>query len=447
MADVYHVLEFGWTLQFTIAVILAAAVLGAIIGRSLVATLSAVLAGYTVYATTLLLGLKPLSRIIFVNLPSLMDRFTLLFAGTYTILTIINNRYTPWHLGTLVSGFYSLVLATLIESHARFLPLLAFTLLIISCMLHHVHGKISRLISLTALAMLIIAYKNDLQLLLVSTGASLAIAVLADQKTSKKATAFLLSSIVLLVLYLLMLQPYHSSPLFWATIVMLVWSLTEVFRESFTNTLNFDEAAIVMLVAALLEATIPATPSNIIELITSIPPFTLATLAVLLQKHGSLKEAGFKAIVVALLFTSVVHIPATTTASLQPQTVLTKHCIKCHNGIAASTVEEMLANVRTWAYSYESLDEAVEKLYGYKSFRDYMAYMVKLTGLPSDYVEPLTDYFENIFLSAKKVLEVPKTVTISVDSLVQKLAPLILAISLATSSSIALVCRRKPTSS
>ncbi|HIP65261.1 MAG TPA: hypothetical protein EYH08_01875 [Pyrodictium sp.] len=446
MANVYHVLEFEWTLQFTIAVILAAAVLGAIIGRNLIATLSAVLAGYTVYATTLLLGLKPLSWIVFANLSSLMDRFTLLFAGAYAILTLINNRYTSWHLGTLVSGFYSLVLATLIQSHARLLPLLALTLLTINHTLY-VYRRVSILVSLTALAMLVIAYQDNLQLLLVSTGAGLAIAVLAGQRTGKKATIFLLSSTVLLALYLLTLQPYHSSPLFWATILMLVWSLTEVLRGSLTNTLSFDEAAIVILVAALSEATIPAQPSNIVELIASIPPFTLATLTVLLQKHGSLKRAGFKAVVATLLFTAIVHIPATAAASLQPQTVLTKHCVKCHNGIAASTVEEMLANVRAWAYSYESLDEAVKKLYGYKSFRDYMAYMVKLTGLPSDYVEPLTDYFENIFLSAKKVLEVPKTVTISVDSLVQKLAPFILAISLATSSSIALICRRKPTSS
>ena len=445
--DVYHVLEFRWTIQFTIAVILATTVLGAIIGRSLVATLSAILAGYTVYTTTLLLGLKPLAWIVFTNLPSLMDKLTLLFAGTYTILVLTNNRHILWRLGILVAGFYSFVLITLTQTHTKPLFLPALALLAVSHILY-TYKRFSILASLAALAILIITYWNKLQLLLVFTAMGLAITVLASQKTSKKVAILLLfTSTILLALYMLTLQPYHNTPLFWAAILMLVWSLAEVFRRAFTATPSFDEPATVLLATAFLETVIPATPSNIIEFMVFISPFTLAALAVLLRKHSSLKEASFKAIAIALLSTTVTCIPAIAVASTQPQIVLTKHCIKCHNGIAASTVEEMLANVRAWAYSYESLDEAVKKLYGYKSFRDYMAYMVKLTGLPSDYVESLTDYFENIFLDAKKALKRPKTVTISVDSLTQKLAPSILAITLTTSSFIAFIYRKLSTSS
>ena len=443
MADVYYTLELGWTLQFTATIILVTVILGIVVGRSLVAVLSAVLAGYTVYTTILLLGLRPLSWIVFTSLPSLLDRFALLFAGAYAILAISNTRDTSWRLGVLVIGFYSLVLAILAFAHARPLLLLVFALLITSHVLH-AYRKFSLSISLTALVMLVIFYWNELQLLLVSAAIGLAITASTDHKAGKRNATLLFLSIALLTLYIaLALRSYVlRSSLFWAVALMLAWSLVEIIRRTSTSSADFDEPAIIIVVAALFGVVMPNTPSNIIESMVAISPFTLAALMVLPQRRISSRGASSKTIVAALMLVLVIYVPIAAIASSQPQTVLTKYCTKCHNGIAASTVEEMITNVRTWAFKYKNLDEAVEKLYGYKSFKDYMAYMVKLTGLPSDYTELLVNYFEDMFSNAKKVLEAPKTVTISVDSLTQKLALPALILTIVASCCVAFLYRR-----
>ncbi|HIC98765.1 MAG TPA: hypothetical protein EYP08_03745 [Pyrodictiaceae archaeon] len=449
MSNIYYVLELRWTLQFTTTITIVATVLGAAIGRSFVATLSAMLAGYTVYTTILLLGLKPLSWIIFTSLASLMDKFTLLFAGTYTILSISNVYNTSLRLGVLVVGFYSFILATLLHGCAEPLPLLAFMFLIASYILY-AYRRFTIPASLAGLIMLAIFYWNELLLLLVSTAIGFAIIASTSVKTVRKSAILLLSSIVLLVLYLaLTFQRYniYSSPLFWATILMLTWSLIEVVRRTITGNTGFDEPAAILPVTALLEVLTLTKPSNVVESIVAISPFTLATLMVLAQKHVSSKKTNSITIATAMVLALALSTPLTAIADSQPQSMLVKHCTKCHNGIAASTIEEMIASIRAWAFKYQSLDKAVEKLYGYKSFKDYIAYMVKLTNLPSDYIEPLTNYFEDIFSKAKKALEAPKTITVSVDSLTQKLALPMLILTLTTSSCIAFLYRRWSTSS
>lgn len=223
---------------------------------------------------------------------------------------------------------------------------------------------------------------------------------------------------------------------------MLAWSLVETVKRVYMGSNDFVEPAIVIVVAALFGAIMLATPSNIVESIVAASPFTLAALAVLTQKRVSSRRTSSKTIAIAMVLALTVYAPITAIASSQPQSVLVKHCTKCHNGIAASTIEEMITSIRTWAFKYKSLDEAVEKLYGYKSFKDYMAYMVRLTGLPSDYTKPLVNYFEDIFSKAKKVLEAPKTVTISVDSLTQKLALPALILTIAVSYCVAFLYRR-----
>lgn len=448
MSNVCYVLELKWTLQFTVTIILATAVFGAAIGRSLVSTLSAVLAGYTVYTTILLLGLKPLSWIIFANLANLMDRFALLFAGAYTVATISDASNIPLRLGILVIGLHSLILAAILHGHVGPLPLLALMLLIASCILHS-HRRFSILVSLAALATLAIFYWSGLQLLLVSTAIGFATIASIGQKTGRKSAVLLLLSIALLALYLvLVLQPYTpNSPLLWATILMLAWSLIDVVRRTFARNTEFIESAAIILIAALFEVIIPIVPSNAIEMMAAFSPFTLAALVALAQKRASSKRANFKTTIIVITLILIVYTPAIAIADSQLQSVLAKHCTKCHNGVIASTIEEMVANIRAWASEYKSLDEAVEKLYGYKSFRDYVAYMVKLTSLPSDYTESLADHFENIFSEAKKALEAPKTIIISVDSLTRRFAIPALILTVTTSCCVAFLYRRWSTSS
>ena len=443
MADIHYTLELEWTLQFTATIILATVVLGVVVGRSLAATLSAVLAGYTVYTTILLLGLRPLSWIVFAGLPSLLDTFAQLFAGAYAILSISNIRNTSWRLGVLVAGFYPLVLSILAFARVEPRLLLVYALLVVGHALC-AHRGFSLSISLAALIMLAVFYWNKLTLLLASTAIGLAIVALTNYRTDIGNAILLLLSIALLSLYTTLATQSHmvSLSLFWAVVLMLAWSLVETVKRVYMGSNDFVEPAIIIVVAALFGAIMLATPSNIVESIVAASPFTLAALAVLTQKRVSSKRTSSKTIAIAMVLALTVYAPITAIASSQPQSVLVKHCTKCHNGIAASTIEEMITSIRTWAFKYKSLDEAVEKLYGYKSFKDYMAYMVRLTGLPSDYTKPLVNYFEDIFSKAKKVLEAPKTVTISVDSLTQKLALPALILTIAVSYCVAFLYRR-----
>ena len=115
----------------------------------------------------------------------------------------------------------------------------------------------------------------------------------------------------------------------------------------------------------------------------------------------------------------ITHIAYAATISQQEaEKIFNKYCKVCHNGATATSFNQLLETLKSWAAKYPDIDTAVKQEYGAENYNALMEEMKRMTPIiPDEEFKKLYDFFKAYFEEAKKAGVMPSTVTVTLTVL------------------------------